>query len=148
MEKRKRQRPARPAAVQIHDRRQYASRNVDCPASSARRAPTSRARIMHEQTGEPSSQTVQAEQAPRWQARPNEPRNASARVVRGSTCSLRAAPVDLQRNRNCVWPDRRHGLVTCYLRLREKRRCRVDYCCSGCRQRAYLESLRKRTNSF
>ena len=50
------------------------------------RAPTSMANIMQEQTGAPSSQTVQAEQAPRLQAifvpvRPSGPRSTSASVI-------------------------------------------------------------------
>ena len=54
------------------------------------RGPTSTASIMQEQTGVPSSQTVQAEHAPRLQpifvpVSPSGPRRTSASVARDST---------------------------------------------------------------
>jgi len=54
--------------------------------------------IMQAQTGKPSSQTVQAEQAPRLHAilvpvRPKGPRSASASVMLGSARSVRVAPL-------------------------------------------------------
>ena len=66
------------------DRRDLRARRLRPPASCRSRC------------GAPSSQTVQAEQAPRLQAilvpvSPSGPRNASASVMRGST---RRAPVD------------------------------------------------------
>ena len=62
------------------------------------RAPTSIASIMQEATGAPSSQTVQAEQAPRSQpilvpVRSSGPRSTSARVVRGWTCRWWCLPL-------------------------------------------------------
>src|SRR5208337_1214093 len=61
------------------------------------RGPTSTANIMQEQTGVPSSQTVQAEHAPRLQAifvpvRPSGPRKTSASVARDSTFIVRSTP--------------------------------------------------------
>ena len=61
------------------------------------RGPTSTAKVMHEQTGIPSSQTVQAEHAPRLQAilvpvRPSGPRKTSASVARDSISTVRSTP--------------------------------------------------------
>ncbi len=63
-----------------------------------RRSPTSTASIMQEQTGNPSSQTVQAEQAPRSHpilvpVRPSGSRSASAKVIRGSISNLCESPL-------------------------------------------------------
>ena len=61
------------------------------------RGPTSTANVMQEQTGVPSSQTVQAEHAPRLHAifvpvRPSGPRKTSASVARDSTFTWRSTP--------------------------------------------------------
>ncbi len=64
------------------------------------RAPTSIASIMQEQTGAPSSQTVQAEHAPRLHAilvpvSPSGPRSASASVIWFGARNARSAPFTL-----------------------------------------------------
>ena len=61
-------------------------------------SPTSMARIEHDATGAPSSSTVQAEQEPRSQpifvpVKSSGPRNTSANVARGSTATVRVAPL-------------------------------------------------------
>src|SRR5271157_2057587 len=66
---------------------------------------------MQEQTGVPSSQTVQAEHAPRLQAifvpvRPSGPRRTSASVARESTFTGRSAPFTL---RTMSWTELLEG---------------------------------------
>jgi len=65
------------------------------------RGPSSTAGSMHDATGAPSSQTVQAEQAPRSQpilvpVRSSGPRSTSASVTRGSTFTARATPLTVK----------------------------------------------------